>query len=91
MGLQAAIENGLGIGLLPPESVRAQTMRTLEATDGVPAPLTVQYGLYARDRRRRVVDATIDVLLEATSPGGSRSLAQGSGNPTAQRPNHNGV
>ncbi len=43
--LQAAIESGLGIGLLPPESVRAGAMRALKASAGVPAPLTVQYGL----------------------------------------------
>ena len=63
--LQAAIENGLGIGLLPPESVRAGAMRTLKASAGVPYPLTVQYGIYARDRRTPVVNAAIDVLLEA--------------------------
>lgn len=68
MGLQAAIENGLGIGLLPPDSIRTETMRTLDASAGVPDPLTVQYGLYARDRRTRVVDAAIDVLLAATTP-----------------------
>jgi DNA-binding transcriptional LysR family regulator len=62
--LQAAVENGLGIGLLPPESVRAGAMRTLKASTGLPAPLTVQYGLYAHDRRTPVVDAAIDVLLE---------------------------
>ncbi len=62
--LQAAIENGLGIGLLPPESVRAAAMRTLKASAGVPDPLTVQYGIYARDRRALVVNAAIDVLLE---------------------------
>lgn len=73
MGLQAAIENSLGIGLLPPELVRSETLRTLTTKDGVPDPLVVQYGLYARDRRRRVVDATIDVLLEATSPTLRRS------------------
>lgn len=67
MGLQAAIENGLGVGLLPPESVRSASMRALDTTAGVPDPLTVQYGLYARDRRPRVVDATIDALLAATS------------------------
>jgi DNA-binding transcriptional LysR family regulator len=69
--LQAAIENGLGIGLLPPESVRAGTMRTLKASAGVPDPLTVQYGIYARDRRTPVVNAAIDVLLEGipATPG----------------------
>jgi DNA-binding transcriptional LysR family regulator len=76
MGLQAAIESGLGIGLLPPESIRPETMRTLDSSAGVPDPLTVQYGLYARDRRSRVVDATIDVLLAATSPQPVASAAR---------------
>ena len=62
--LQAAIENGLGIGLLPPEAVRASKMRVLTASAGVPKPLPVQYGLFARDRRAAVVDAAIAVLLE---------------------------
>nr|WP_245455195.1 LysR substrate-binding domain-containing protein [Mesorhizobium sp. M9A.F.Ca.ET.002.03.1.2] len=62
--LQAAIENGLGIGLLPPESVRTGSMRVLKTSAGVPEPLTVQYGLYAHDRRTPVVDAAIDVLLK---------------------------
>lgn len=62
--LQAAIENGLGVGLLPPESIRANSMRALPASAGVPMPLTVQYGLYANDRRTDVVNAAIDVLRE---------------------------
>ncbi|MEI2298623.1 LysR substrate-binding domain-containing protein [Ensifer sp. MJa1] len=62
--LQAAIENGLGIGLLPPDAVRAGTMRVLGAAAGMPKPLPVQYGLFARDRRTPVVDAAIGVLLE---------------------------
>lgn len=60
--LQAAIENGLGVGLLPPEALRAQTMRML--TTGLPRPLTVQYGLYAPDRRTPAIAAAVDVLLE---------------------------
>jgi DNA-binding transcriptional LysR family regulator len=62
--LQAAIENGLGVGLLPPESIRANSMRALPKSAGVPAPVTVQYGLYASDRRTHVVDAAIEVLRE---------------------------
>lgn len=62
--LHAAIESGLGIGVLPPESIGAATMRTLDESTGVPAPLLVQYGLYARDRRTAVVDAAVDGLLE---------------------------
>jgi DNA-binding transcriptional LysR family regulator len=62
--LQAAIDNGLGVALLPPEAIRTSSMRTLPASAGVPAPLTVQYGLYANDRRTQVVDAAIEVLRE---------------------------
>jgi DNA-binding transcriptional LysR family regulator len=62
--LQAAIENGLGIGLLPPESIRAGAMRVLKASAGIPDPLTVQYGLYVQERRTPVVNAAIDVLLD---------------------------
>ena len=71
MALQAAIENGLGIGLLPPETVRAGSMRALKTSAGVPEPLTVQYGLYAHDRRTPVVEAAIGILLEGmpVTPG----------------------
>jgi DNA-binding transcriptional LysR family regulator len=62
--LQAAIENGLGVTLLPPESIRTSSMRALPTSAGVPGPLTVQYGLYANDRRTPVVNAAIDVLRE---------------------------
>jgi DNA-binding transcriptional LysR family regulator len=64
MALQAAVESGLGVGVLPPEAVRPAAMRTLKPSAGVPAPLVVQYGLYANDRRAPVVNAAIDVLLE---------------------------
>jgi DNA-binding transcriptional LysR family regulator len=68
--MQAAIENGLGIGLLPPESIRANSMRAVSASAGVPAPVTVQYGLYANDRRTHVVNAALEVLREGIpSPG----------------------
>lgn len=63
LALQAAVENGLGVGLLPPEAVRPGAMRRLKAGAEAPEPLTVQYGLYAHDRRAPVVDAAIDVLL----------------------------
>ncbi len=39
-------------------------MRVLKASAGIPAPLTVQYGLYAQDRRTPVVAAAIDVPME---------------------------
>lgn len=62
--LQAAIENGLGIGVLPQDAVRPGAMRVLKPAVGVPEPLAVQYGLYAPDRRSRVVEAAIAVLIE---------------------------
>jgi len=62
--LRAAVENGLGIGLLPPEFSRISAVRTLKTSAGVPEPLTVQYGIYARDQRTAVVDAALEVLRE---------------------------
>lgn len=61
--LQAAVENGLGVGVLPPDSIRPRTMRTLSASKGIPAALTVQYGLFAQDRRTSVTNAAIEALL----------------------------
>ncbi len=67
LALQAAVEGGLGVGLLPPASVRATVMRTLRPEDGVPEPLVVQYGLYARARRTSCAEAAIGVLLESAA------------------------
>jgi DNA-binding transcriptional LysR family regulator len=69
--LQVAIENGLGIGVLPHEAIRAGSSRTLEAASGIPGPLLVQYGLFARDTRAPAVDAVLGVLalaIPAQSP-----------------------
>jgi len=63
--LQAAIESGLGVGALPSDSIRAASMRILKPSAGIPAPLTVQYGLYTPDRRTKVVEAVTGVLLES--------------------------
>jgi DNA-binding transcriptional LysR family regulator len=65
--VQAAIEHGLGVGVLPPDSIRTNAMRILKSSAGFPEPLPVQYGLYARDRRTPVVKAAIDVLLSVGS------------------------
>jgi DNA-binding transcriptional LysR family regulator len=62
--LRAAVENGLGIGLLPPESPRTSAIQVLKTSTGVLEPLTVQYGLYTHDRRAPAVDAALDVLRE---------------------------
>jgi DNA-binding transcriptional LysR family regulator len=71
--LQAAVENGLGIGVLPPEAIRAGATRVLQASADLPGPLTVQYGLYAQDRRTPVVNAALDVLLPGI-PAPSKAL-----------------
>ena len=62
--LTAAIESGLGIGALPPESIRRGSMRVLNAAAGIPEPFVVQYGLYAHDKRTAAVDAAMNVLLQ---------------------------
>lgn len=65
MALRATVENGLGIGLLPPESPRTSATRTLKPAASVPGPLVVQYGLYTHDQRAPVVDAALEVLRES--------------------------
>lgn len=72
--LQAAIEHGLGVGVLPAQSIRASSMRTLKTT--APAPLPVQYGIYARDRRAPVADAAIEALLDAIPEAARPARAQ---------------
>ncbi|MEQ8286874.1 LysR family transcriptional regulator [Thalassospira sp.] len=64
--LQGAIENGIGVGLLPADAVRSSTMRMFKPPLGVPDTITVQYGLYAHDRRAPVVDAALEILQRET-------------------------
>ena len=70
-GLQMAIEHGFGVGALPRDAISTDTLRVLGAKDAVPAPLIVQYGIYARDRRVSVVDVAINAILESM-PGARR-------------------
>lgn len=62
--VQAAVENGLGVTLLTPECIRPTTMRSLPETLGLPEPLLVQYGLYARGERDAAADAVVRALLQ---------------------------
>jgi len=62
--VQVAVENGLGVALLTPGCIRAATMWPLPAALGLPEPLMVQYGLYAREGRSAAVDAVIHALLQ---------------------------
>lgn len=64
--LQAAVENGIGVGLLPADAIRPATMRLFKPPAGVPHTVTVQYGLYAHDRRPPVVDAALGILRRET-------------------------
>ena len=84
--LQAAIEHGLGVGVLPPESTRGRPVRLLEMSEGVPGPLIVQYGLYAHDRRSAIVDAAIEMLLSAVR--GDDALAAHASRSVAISPAH---
>ncbi|MBO9621551.1 MAG: LysR family transcriptional regulator [Sphingomonas sp.] len=65
--LQAAVEGGLGMGLLPQSYIRPGLSRTAAPSEA-PEPITVQYGLYARDRRPACVGAAMDILLQAARP-----------------------
>ena len=62
--VQVAVENGLGMTVLPPECIRPATMRILTTSSGLPEPLEVQYGLYARDRGAAVTEAAVCALLQ---------------------------
>jgi DNA-binding transcriptional LysR family regulator len=62
--LRAAVENGLGIGLLPANSAGISAVQTLKTSADMPGPVAVQYGLYAHDQRAPAVDAALDVLRE---------------------------
>ncbi|WP_313394040.1 LysR substrate-binding domain-containing protein [Sphingobium yanoikuyae] len=57
--IQAGVENGLGIALMMDECVRPDTMRVFSASATVPAPLTVQYGLYTRDRSTSAAEVAL--------------------------------
>jgi DNA-binding transcriptional LysR family regulator len=61
--LQSAVEGGLGIALLTPECIRP-TMRKVTAIEGLPNPLMVQYGLYARRNPSNAVEALVRALLQ---------------------------
>lgn len=61
--IQAGVDNGLGVALMTAECVRPETMRALPTSAGLPKPLIVQYGLYARDRAEDPVEAAMDHIL----------------------------
>jgi DNA-binding transcriptional LysR family regulator len=61
--LQVAVESGLGVGALLPDAIKAGAVRVLSAPEGLQA-LTVQYGLYARDRRSPAVEVAVAGLMQ---------------------------
>nr|WP_279185632.1 LysR family transcriptional regulator [Acetobacter syzygii] len=66
--IQAAIENNLGVALLGPECLRPPSMRCLSTADGLPAPLAVQYGLYARHERHSTCAAAVRTFIDTLVP-----------------------
>lgn len=66
--MQVAVENGLGVTLLTPECIRPAAMRPPPASLGLPKPLVVQYGLYAREGRGAAAEAAVRALLQGV-PG----------------------
>ncbi|AFW02803.1 LysR family transcriptional regulator [Gluconobacter oxydans] len=66
--IQAAVENTLGVALLGPECIRPASMRCLSTADGLPAPLAVQYGLYARHERHSTCAAAVRTFIDTLVP-----------------------
>lgn len=61
----AAVESGLGVALLPPECIRADTMRTLALAAPGEAPLKANFGLFAGARRSEPVRRTVELLRQS--------------------------
>ncbi|MFT9198755.1 LysR substrate-binding domain-containing protein [Gluconobacter oxydans] len=66
--IQAAVENNLGVALLGPECLQPASMRCLSTADDLPAPLTVQYGLYARHERHSTCAVAVRTLIDTIVP-----------------------
>jgi DNA-binding transcriptional LysR family regulator len=62
--VQAGVNTGLGIALLAANCIQP-TMRILTSRDGVPAPMTAQYGIYIRDAANSLVAAATEAVLAA--------------------------
>lgn len=60
--VQAAVESGIGIALLPPDCIRPNSMRVAPLSLGLPEAVSVQYALYARPRRSPAVQVALDAL-----------------------------
>lgn len=61
--IRAGVANGLGVALMTAECVLPDTMRVFCPSETIPAPLIVQYGLYAHDRPSAAAKAAIDHFL----------------------------
>lgn len=71
--VQAAVENGLGVALITPEGIRDMTMRIVPHPAGLPEPVTVQYGLYARMGRTAAVEGAVGALVSGLFHGAKHS------------------
>lgn len=63
--VRAAIENGFGVSLLTPELIDCRSMRLAHAALGLPDPVLVRYGLYARATGGPAVAAVAEALQSA--------------------------
>lgn len=62
--ITAAVENGLGVALLPADNIRTDTMRVIALAPGASPALSVHYGLFAVQRQSDSVRAAIELLSE---------------------------
>jgi DNA-binding transcriptional LysR family regulator len=69
--IKTAVESGLGVALLTPESMCDKTMKLVSLSRGESYKLAVNYGLFAVKTRNAYIQATIDLLHQ-----GLRELAR---------------
>lgn len=62
--ISAAVENGLGVALLPADNINPHTMRVIALAPAGNAALSVNYGLFAVPRQTESIRATVELLSE---------------------------
>ncbi|NWA04861.1 LysR family transcriptional regulator [Pseudomonas gingeri] len=64
--ITAAVENGLGVALLPAESIRPETMRVVSLAGASSGPvLSVNYGLFVVHRQNDSIRAAVSLLSDS--------------------------
>lgn len=62
--IRAAVESGLGVALLTPDSMSETTMKAVRLSDEQDGRLVVNYGLFARHIRNDNIQTTVELLRE---------------------------